>query len=247
MHGLWTHNRGMIRSIALLLSTSLLLSACTGLGLVTGAAAVTGISAAKEGGVRGAVSDTAIKIKINDLWFKYDVDAFTKLQTTIDQGRVLILGVVQNPEHRVEAVRLAWQVKGVKQVMNEIRVEQSEGVKGFVRDAWITSKLRTSLTIDRDVQSINYSIDTVQGIVYLMGVAVNQKELNHVIEKVRTTSGVKKVVSYVKMAGEEIEPTPTPQPPTQSDPVQNYAPDYIPEQNDPTPSQPSIKDQYYNS
>lgn len=246
----------MIRSIALLLSTSLLLSACTGLGMVTGAAAVTGISAAQEGGVRGAISDTAIKLRINDLWFKYDVDAFTKLQTTIDQGRVLILGVVQNPEHRVEAVRLAWQVEGVKQVMNEIRVEKSEGVKGFVRDAWITSKLRTMLTIDRDVQSINYSIDTVQGIVYLMGVAVNQKELNHVIEKVRTTSGVKKVVSYVKLAGEDIEPTPIPQPPTQNNSVQQYPSDYVPpadgsvmkepiEQQ--APSKPSIKDQYYNS
>lgn len=213
---------------------------------------MTGISAAQEGGIKGAVSDAAIKIRINDLWFKYDVDAFTKLQTTIDQGRVLILGVVQNPEHRVEAVRLVWQVPGVKQVINEIRVEDSEGIKGFVRDKWITSKLRTALTIDREVQSINYSIDTVQGIVYLMGVAQNQKELNHVIEKVRTTSGVKKVVSYVKLSGEEIEPTPTPQPPSESDPVQNYAPDYVPpyepEQNIPQQeSQPSIKEQYYNS
>jgi len=244
----------MIRKIALLLSVPLLLSACSGLGIATGAAAVTGISAAQEGGIRGAVSDTAIKIKINDLWFKYDVDAFTKLQTTIDQGRVLILGVVQNPEHRVEAVRLAWQVEGVKQVINEIRVEQSEGVKGFVRDKWITSKLRTSFTIDRDIQSINYSIDTVQGIVYLMGVAVNQKELNHVIEKVRTTSGVKKVVSYVKLAGEPIEATPTPQPPSgnsynANDPVRNYAPDYIPERNLPDQKTPAstVKDQYYNS
>jgi len=239
----------MIRNITLLLSASLLLSACSGLGIATGAAAVTGISAAQEGGIRGAVSDTAIKIKINDLWFKYDVDAFTKLQTTIDQGRVLILGVVQNPEHRVEAVRLAWQVEGVKQVINEIRVEQSEGVKGFVRDKWITSKLRTSFTIDREIQSINYSIDTVQGIVYLMGVAVNQKELNHVIEKVRTTSGVKKVVSYVKLAGEPIEATPTPQPPSENDPVQNYAPDYVPENDvqQQNPPKSPIQGQYYNS
>lgn len=240
----------MIRTIALLLSTSFLLSACSILGIASGAAAVTGISAAQEGGIRSAVSDTKIKLLLNDAWFKYDIDAFRKLESTVDQGRVLLIGVVQDPNHRVEAVRLAWQVRGVKQVINEIRVEKSEGFKGYVRDTWITSKLRTGFTIDRDVQSINYSIDTVQGIVYLMGVAQNQKELNHVIEKVRTTSGVKKVVSYVKLAGEDIISVETPQPPAEADPVQEYPVDYVPQQQQDIPSTPqerTIKDQYYNS
>lgn len=239
----------MIRALPFLLIASLMLSGCSTLGVVTGVAAVTGVSAAQEGGIRGAISDTTIQVRLNEAWFQYNVDAFRKLDSTVNQGRVLITGVVQDPNHRVEAVRLAWQIKGVEQVMNEIRVEESEGIKGFVRDTWITSKLRTSLTIDRDVQSINYSIDTVQGIVYLMGVAQNQKELNHVIEKVRTTKGVKKVVSYVKLAGEDIEPTPIPQPPSENDPVQDYPADYVPERDDvpPLPSEPAIKDQYYNS
>lgn len=239
----------MIRTITLLISTSLLLSACSGLGIATGAAAVTGISAAQEGGIRSAVSDAKIKLLLNDAWFKYDINAFRKLDATVDQGRVLLTGVVQDPNHRVEAVRLAWQIQGIKQIINEIRVEESEGFKGYIRDTWITSKLRTGFTIDRDVQSINYSIDTVQGIVYLMGVAQNQNELNHVIEKVRTTSGVKKVVSYVKLAGEDIQGVEAPQPPSESDPVQDYPVDYVPQQQEvpATPQEPSIKDQYYNS
>lgn len=196
----------MIRNISLLflVFSVLSLNACSFLGIATGAAAVTGISAAQEGGLDRAYTDTKIKVLINEAWFQYDVEAFQKLSTTINHGRVLITGVVQNPEHRVEAVRLAWQVKGVTQVINEIRVAESEGVTGFVKDGWITSKLRTALTFDRGVQSINYSIDTVQGVVYLMGVAQNQTELNRVIETARTTSGVKQVVSYVKLAGEPL-------------------------------------------
>ena len=181
------------------------LNACSTFGVITGAAAVGGISAAQEGGLDRAYNDTKIKVQINDAWFRYDVEAFQKLSTTINQGRVLITGVVQNPEHRVEAVRLAWQINGVSQVINEIRVAESEGVTGFVKDNWITSKLRASLTFDRGVQSINYSIDTVQGVVYLMGVAQNQAELNRVIEVARTISGVKQVVSYVKLAGEPLD------------------------------------------
>ena len=242
----------------ILLLSALTLSGCTGLGLVTGTAAVVGVSAAQEGGLSRAASDTAIKVRINEAWFQYDVEAFQKLSTTVNQGRVLITGVVQNPEQRVEAVRLAWQVKDVQQVINEIRVAESEGVKGFVRDSWITSRLRGSMTLDRNVQSINYSIDTVQGIVYLMGVAQNQKELNHVIEKARTISGVKKVVSYVKLAGEPLaSEKEEAAEPLKSEPVYNETNTNfntrpveddvdVPARSVPE-NAPTIEDQYYNS
>ena len=196
----------MIRKIYLtvFILSSLALSGCTGIGLLTGAAAVTGVAAAQEGGINRAVSDTKIKFKVNEAWFQYNVEAFRKLGTTVNQGRVLVTGVVQDPQHRVEAIRLAWQVEGVKQVINEVRVTNSKGFTGYVKDKWIKSRLRGALTFDRSVQSINYSIDTVQGVVYLMGVAQNQAELNRVVETARTISGVKQVVSYVKLAGEPL-------------------------------------------
>jgi len=118
---------------------------------------------------------------------------------------VLVTGTVQNPDDRVEAIRLAWQVNGVKQVINEIRVADSEGVQGFVKDGWITTRLRTAMTFDRDIQSINYTIDTVQGTVYLMGVAHSQSELDRVVALARTIPGVKQVISYVKPLGQPVE------------------------------------------
>lgn len=257
----------MIRNISLLLLTlsALSLNACTILGMATGAAAVTGISAAQEGGLDRAYTDTKIKVLINEAWFQYDIEAFQKLSTTVNQGRVLITGVVQNPEQRVEAVRLAWQIKDVTQVINEIRVAESEGFKGFIKDGWVTSKLRTSLTFDRGVQSINYSIDTVQGVVYLMGVAQNQVELNRVIETARTTSGVKQVVSYVKLAGEPLADESPTEAPVSSDFNNDPSPQTnvnstntnlktnkitddvdVPARSVPEDA-PSIEDQYYNN
>ncbi len=191
----------LLASLALMCS-SVYMSGCTPVGMAAGAGAAVGIAAVREGGIKGAVSDAVIVAEINDLWFRYNVETFSKLSLTVEQGRVLITGVVQDPEHRVEAVRLAWQPEGVKQVINEIRIAEGEGIPGFVRDTWITTQLRGHLTLDRDVQSLNYSIDTVQGIVYLMGVAQNQAELNRVIETARTIGHVKQVISYVKMLGE---------------------------------------------
>ncbi len=194
--------------LLLVLTSPLTLGGCA--GMLIGAGATAGVAAAQEGGVKRAWTDAQIQAEINKLWFQYDVDTFAKLDLTINQGRVLITGVVQNPEARVEAVRLAWQPKGVKQVINEIRVAKGGGVTGFARDTWITSRLRAAITFDRNIQSINYSIDTVQGTVYLMGTAQNQQELNRVIEKARTIPDVKQVVSYVKLLGRPVmssEPT----------------------------------------
>jgi osmotically-inducible protein OsmY len=192
------------KTVSLFLLSAAVLAACTPVGAVAGGGAALGIASAQEGGIRGAADDIRIKALISDKWFRYDLKTFAKLNLTVDQGRVLITGVVQDPDARVEAVRLAWQVEGVQQVINEIRVADSDGLPGFVRDEWITTRLRTALMFDKQVQSINYSIETVQGNVYLMGAANSQAELDRVIEVARTIPNVQQVVSYVKLRGQDI-------------------------------------------
>ncbi len=201
----------MKHSVFVLLASSLALSSCA-LGAAAGVGAVAGVAAVQEGGISRAGSDAWIQTQINDLWLKHDFTMFRKLDLTVNQGRVLITGVVQNPEHRVEAVRLAWQPSGVKTVINEIKVADSDGIVGYAKDSWITTKLRTALLADSEIESINYSIDTVQGTVYLMGFAQDQAELDRAIDISRTISGVKRVVSYVKLIGapegpENLPPT----------------------------------------
>lgn len=183
-----------MRIIALLLC-ALTLPGCTAIALGTGAAV--GIAAAQEGGIAGTARDIEIGALIRDAWFRYDTDTFAKLTLTVEGGEVLIAGVVQDPQDRVEAVRLAWGVEGVTRVINEIQIAESNGPAGFASDAWITTKIRTSIALDKQVQSINYSIDTIHGTVYLMGYASGQAELDRVTEIARTTSGVEQVVSYV--------------------------------------------------
>jgi osmotically-inducible protein OsmY len=202
MRGVHAHNFIMNRFFSffpVVLIGALALSGCTPVGVAAGAGATLGISASQEGGLERATTDAVIQAKINELWLNRDFEIFQKLDLTVNNGRVLITGVVQNPEHRVEAVRLAWQPKGVKQVINEIQVADSDGIPGFIRDNWISARLRTAITLDRDVQSLNYNIDTVKGIIYLMGYAQNQAELNRVMEAARTIPNVKQVVSYVKV------------------------------------------------
>lgn len=195
------------RLMLALLASSVLLSGCVGAAI--GAGAALGVSAAKEGGLQTSVKDESIRLKISDLWFRRSTEMFGKLNLTVNQGRVLVTGVVQKPEDRVEAIRLAWQPKGVKQVINEIRVGNSDTFGTYAKDTWIAGQLRTRLTFEKTVQSINYSIEVVQGTVYLMGVAQNQQELDRVISISRRISGVKEVISYVKLAGIDADVGPS--------------------------------------
>jgi osmotically-inducible protein OsmY len=195
-----------LQNIALLSLSlcALMLQGCTAMGIATGAGAIAGVSAAKDGGISQSAKDFWISTQISEAWFQYNVETFSKLDLTVKKGRVLVTGIVQDPEHRVEAIRLAWQPQGVEQVINEIRVAESGGVKSFLTDKWITTQIRTKITLDKEVQSINYTIDTVQGTVYLMGVSHSQAETNRIIEIARTISNVQQVVSYIRLI-EEIE------------------------------------------
>jgi osmotically-inducible protein OsmY len=188
-----------MRRITLLLLTLACLPACA--PVLIGAGAVAGAAAVSEGGISGTAEDAHIGALIRDAWFKYDTDTFAKLNLTVRRGEAVITGVVQDPQDRVEAVRRAWGVPGVKKVVNEIQVTDSEGARGFARDTWITTRLRTALAMDGEVQSFNYSIDTVQGTVYLMGYADSRAELDRATEIARTIPGVVQVVSYVRVRG----------------------------------------------
>ena len=96
------------------------------------------------------------------------------------------------------ALKLAWKVEGVTDVYNEIQVAESS-FSDLAKDSWVTTKLKSRITFDENVYAINYSIETVAGVVYLLGVAQNQEELDRVIAHARDLGYVKRVISHVRL------------------------------------------------
>lgn len=182
-------------SLAALLSLSL--QGCV--GAVVGVGATAGTAAMEERGLSGAADDTALRLRINALLSDKDERLWRKVGMQVYMGRVLLTGTVETPEMRAEAVKLAWQAEGVKEVINEIQLAGSAGASGFARDTWISTQLKSALLFDKQVASINYSIETVAGTVYLIGLAQDQRELDRVMNHARGLNYVKKVVNYVKI------------------------------------------------
>lgn len=178
----------------LLLSTGL--SGCV--GLAVGAGATAGTAAMQDRGLGGVIDDTVIHGKVTSAYFANDVK-FKLIAAKVHEGRVLLTGTVPKPEDRVDAVRHAWKVEGVKTVINEIMVEDDSGVLDLARDKWVSTQLLLKITFDSKIKAINYAIDTVNGTVYLMGVAQNEWELSLVSNHARNLDYVRRVVSHVRI------------------------------------------------
>ncbi|MDF2765102.1 MAG: putative periplasmic or secreted lipoprotein [Rhodospirillales bacterium] len=181
---------------------ALALSACSATGMAVGAGAATAVAASEERGIGGAISDTAIETQVNALLLQHDFETFRKVAVKSYEGRVLLTGQVQTPQMRLDAVRLAWQAGGVKEIINEIEVTDKGGAEAYARDVWISTQLRTKLLLDKEIKSINYSVETVGATVYLMGFARSPDELARVEAHARNLAYVRRVVSYVRIASE---------------------------------------------
>ena len=120
-----------------------------------------------------------------------------RLDVTVRDGRALLTGRAGNADERVEAVRLTWQVNGVREVINEIGFGDESSLSDKAADAWITTQLRTKLLTDAEITSRNFTIETVNQTVYLMGRARSTQELERVRNHARTISRVRQVVSHV--------------------------------------------------
>ena len=70
----------------------------------------------------------------------------------------------------------------------------AEGAWDDAKDAWITARVRSELVLDRDIRSSNYTIDTENGSVYLIGSARSQGELYQTMRVARYVPRVKRVV-----------------------------------------------------
>ncbi len=188
----------LILSVGLLLLCGVLLSGCQTVAMsgATGA----GIAAVEERSIGTVVDDTTIYAEINHLFIQADVnDLLTNVDIRVNDGRVLLTGQVNHAQTPVEAVRLAWEARGVREVINEIKVNNESTIAEYAQDQWIETQIEARLLATKDIKSINYTVEVVGGVVYLLGIAQDAEELRNAAYIASITEGVQKVISYVRL------------------------------------------------
>ncbi len=187
--------RGLL-TLVVFAAVSGILGGCA--GVVVGAGATAGVAAFEERGIKGVASDTATAAKIRSKVMEHSSALALKVGIEVYDNRVLLTGIVADEKARADAVKLAWSVKDIDDVLNELMIG-SAGILDTARDGWISTQLFTRMTGDEKVLAINYSIETVNGVVYLIGLAQSQAELDRVVNHARDIEHVRRVVSHVRV------------------------------------------------
>ncbi len=195
-----TFSRGcaLVLTLAVTIGLGQFVSSCAPVVLV-GAGATAGVAATQERGAKGALTDTRIRADINHLWFQKSTELYSSVNLQVQEARVLLSGTVADPQTRVDAVRLVWQVEGVKEVINEIEIKDDSSLSDWFTDVKIGTELKNKLRFDEAVSSTNYSVEVVNQSVYLIGVAQDQAELDRVIAHAKDVQYVRRVVNYVRL------------------------------------------------
>lgn len=188
----------MMLRIALLALSLLSVSGCA--ALIIGGGTEGAVIAAQERSAGNALDDAGILVKIKNLYAQHDYkDLLANVEVKVVEARVLLTGNVDKPESQIEAVRLAWQVSGVREVMNEVQISDKAGFSNYARDVWISTQVKARLLFAKNIRSVNYSVITVNQTVYIMGIAQDQDELDRATYVASTTNYVQHVVSYAQL------------------------------------------------
>ena len=170
-------------------------------GAAVGGAATVGVAAYDERGLDGVANDLKLAFDVRTRWLDKDHMIPTKVSVEVHEGRALLTGLVQDEKMRADAVGETWKVVGIKQVLNEIEIAPASGAVDYGRDSWITTQIKSKFAFDEKVMAVNFHVQTINGAVYLLGIARTAEEHRRVIDTARSVGYVRRVVDHIRVKG----------------------------------------------
>ena len=189
----------MIR-VLILFSLAILSSinyGCSPTGALATGGATTIAVAEGERTIGTLVDDATIKLNISRKLLGSENKLFLNIDTRVVEGRVLLTGIVNSQEDRIDAVRKVWEVEGVKEVMNEVEVGNQLKIKEYANDLWIKTQIRALTAKNAGLSSLAFNFEVIKGKVYMAGITSDKEELDIVIQTIKGVKGVKELVNYI--------------------------------------------------
>ena len=151
-----------------------------------------------------SLDDASASSQIKSRLLAAGASHYSQVDVEVTGRLALLTGRVATEDDRLNAERIAWSVRTVDEVANEIEVMEKSSLLTGVNDEWITGRVRARLLGDASIRGVNYNIETFNGGVYLLGLARSDEELRRAAEHASLVKGVSRVVSYVKLRDREL-------------------------------------------
>ncbi|MBT4108552.1 MAG: BON domain-containing protein [Pelagibacterales bacterium] len=173
------------------------LSGCA--GTLLGGAAVVGLASVQERSIKDAAIDMKLGLQLQKKLFTLSKDKlFGSVDVIIIEQRVMMIGNVESQKLRDLATQAAWEISPkIKDVLNEITIGEKSTIISEAKDARISLSLSGLLIGDSDISDINFNHSVSEQVIFLIGIAQDDEELNKVINHARTVKGVKKVINHI--------------------------------------------------
>ena len=186
-----------------ILSTIFLLILIQACAPFIGAAGMASLgSASKEKGLATSIGDTIITTKISNKIFKYNPDLIKDTRVFVNKGSVLLTGKVTKPEDKIELTKITWKIKGVIEVNNEVQITDASSIINIARDIASMGEIKARLMTNKNINSLNFSINVVNDIAYLSGIAENEEEMKLVKDNAASARFIKEVFNFISLSND---------------------------------------------
>jgi osmotically-inducible protein OsmY len=149
--------------------------------------------------------DMWITTKVQAKYFIDDEVRARNIDVDTRGGVVTLRGTVDSYAIRRQAVALARNTEGVREVRDELQVDpsvandQAQGVAGEINDAWIATKIQSKYFLDTDVKGRTIDVSVADGVVTLTGTVESDVQRKTAEQIAGETDGVTEVRNDLKV------------------------------------------------
>ena len=167
--------------------------------IIGGVGAIAFSSSAQEKGLGTSISDKVIYVKLRNAVYDWNPSVSENVSISVDNGSVLVTGKSKNIDTKIQLTKIIWKVHGVKEVNNKVQISETNNFKNIAKDLASLGEIKAKLMASKKLNSLNYSIDVVNNIAYISGIASSEEEISIVTQIAQEARFIKEVQNFVKV------------------------------------------------
>ena len=184
--------------LLLLLIIILNLQSCAA-PVIGGVGAIAFSSSAQEKGFGTSISDKVIYVKLRNAIYDWNPSVSKNISLSVDDGSILITGKLDNIDTKIKLTKIIWEINGVKEVNNKVQISETNNLKNIAKDLASLGEIKARLMASKKLNSLNFSIDVVNNIAYISGIASSEEEISIVTKIAQEARFIKEVQNFVKV------------------------------------------------
>ena len=184
--------------LLLLLIIVLNLQSCAA-PIIGGVSAITISSSAQEKGLGTSINDKVIYLKLRNSIYDWNPLVSQKISISVDNGSILVTGQLKNIDTKINLTKVIWGVNGVKEVNNKVQISETNNLKNIAKDLASLGEIRARLMASKELNSLNFSVDVVNNIAYISGIASSAEEVAIVSQIAQEAKFIKEVQNFIKV------------------------------------------------